>query len=79
MNLEVFEQMDAPELRNYIEFFLRRYRGPEYACRAMHEAEFVSFGQAVDPSFQVECRFAPPGLHPANADCQWRFYCEEKI
>ena len=26
MNLEIFEQMDAPELRSYIEFFLRHYR-----------------------------------------------------
>ena len=26
MNLELFEQMDAPELRGYIEFFLRHYR-----------------------------------------------------
>lgn len=26
MNLEVFDRMDAPELRNYIEFFLRHYR-----------------------------------------------------
>ena len=26
MNLELFEQMDAPELRSYLEFFLRHYR-----------------------------------------------------
>jgi hypothetical protein len=26
MNLDIFEQMGAPELRNYIEFFLRHYR-----------------------------------------------------
>ena len=27
MNLELFEQMEAPELRSYLEFFLRYYRG----------------------------------------------------
>jgi hypothetical protein len=26
MNLEVFEKMDAPELRNYIQFLLWHYR-----------------------------------------------------
>ena len=27
MNLELFERMDAPELRSYIEFFLRQSEG----------------------------------------------------
>lgn len=49
---------------------------PDYPCSSAGVAEFTTFAQAMDPRIRVECIGCPPGPHPEEWFCAWRFYLD---
>lgn len=48
----------------------------EYACKAMHLAEFKGFLKTIHPGLRVHCFYAPPDPHPEDHFCKWRIWVE---
>jgi len=52
----------------------RKRRGlPDYPCSSVGNVEYPYFARAVDPRIETECLGCPPGEHPEEWYCAWKF------
>lgn len=45
----------------------------DYPCTSVGLVEYAYFAEAIDPRIQTECIGCPPGPHPEEWYCAWRF------
>lgn len=46
---------------------------PDYPCLSVGSVEYPAFARSIDARIQTECVGCPPGEHPENWYCAWRF------
>jgi len=45
----------------------------EFPCKPVREGYLRAFVHELNPSVTVTCNICPPGAHPEDAWCEWRF------
>jgi hypothetical protein len=56
----------------------RKRKGlPDFPCREVGIVEYSSFARTIDPRIETECVVCPPGEHPGDTWCAWRFSVTE--
>jgi hypothetical protein len=52
----------------------RKRKGlPDFPCREICIVEYSRFAATIDPRIRTECLVCPPGDHPEDTWCAWRF------
>lgn len=52
----------------------RKRRGlPDYPCSSVGNVEYPYFARTIDPRIETECVGCPPGEHPDEWYCAWKF------
>ncbi len=52
----------------------RKRKGlPDFPCRKVGIVEYTNFARTIDSRFETECIACPPGEHPEDSWCAWRF------
>lgn len=52
----------------------RKRKGlPDFPCRKVGIVEYTNFAKTIDPRFETECIACPPGDHPEEYWCAWKF------
>lgn len=54
----------------------KRKNLPDFPCREVGLLEYSNFAKTIDERISTECVFCPPGPHPDDAYCRWRFILE---
>ena len=56
----------------------RKRKGlPDYPCSSVGNVEYPYFAAAIDPRIKTECVGCPPGEHPPEWYCAWKFNLQD--
>lgn len=52
----------------------KRHGLPDFPCKSVGIVEYTEFAKTIDPRIKTTCIACPPGKHPADYYCAWRFF-----
>lgn len=52
----------------------KRHGLPDFPCKSVGLVEYAEFAKTIDPRIKTTCIACPPGKHPADYYCAWRFF-----
>lgn len=50
---------------------------PDFPCKQVGIVEYADFASTIDDRIETECLTCPPGDHPTEYYCSWKFTLKE--